>query len=624
MCGIVGIVEINRKPEIKKLDSMLNFVSHRGPDNRDIFRDKDICLGHCRLSIIDLSPNANQPMIYKNKAVIVYDGEIYNFMELRRDLQEAGYEFKSNSDTEVLLLGYIHWGESIINRIKGFFSFAIWDIERQMLFCARDPFGKKPFCYYWNKGKFVFASEVEAVIKGIDFRPEPNYEGLSHYLLKGYFEPGFSAYKNIYTLKAGHILRLDVRKKKLETKPYFVPRFSSDEINISYKQALGEVESLMEKAVKRRLIADVPLGTLLSGGVDSSLVTLFASKNSRKPINAFTISFKEKNFDESSYAIEVARDFNINHTIRNVHDTHLISFLPTIVQVYGEPFGDYSSIPTYQVFEAVKPHLKVVLTGDGGDEAFGGYRGADMYMLREKIQPFFKYLSFLFYGWPDIFLCSKYGLLRQLSHMGLAMHFDGADAFYSLYRDSWTKLQRKHLMRKEGWTKTGKDEVERNFRLKYRNAGKTDMGRYLNLRLERLTEMFLVKVDRASMAHSTETRCPMLDIDLFNFISKLPEKVLFHNNIRKNIPKTILAHKMGKDFAYRKKMGFTPPLFSWLRDRNIAEWIKGKMLNPNGIVYELFDPRGINWMVEDHLKGHDHTTRLWKLLILEEWFEENF
>lgn len=335
MCGIAGIIEVSKKPEVKRLDAMLNLISHRGPDNSGIFRDGNTSLGHCRLSIIDLSANANQPMVYKNKAAVVYNGEIYNFLELRKILQDKGYSFSSNSDTETLLLGYLHWGEDIVNRIKGFFSFAIWDMKKQLLFCARDPFGKKPFYYYSDREKFVFASEVEAVIKGIAVRPEPNYEGLSHYFLKGYFEPGHSAYKNIYTLKAGYVLSFDTKRRYLEAHPYFVPKFSLDEVNISYEDVLQESERLMEQAVKRRLMADVPLGTLLSGCVDSSLATFFASQITAEPVSAFTISFKEKEFDELPYAEKAANNPNINHIIKNASDTDLISFLPRLVQVYG-------------------------------------------------------------------------------------------------------------------------------------------------------------------------------------------------------------------------------------------------------------------------------------------------
>jgi asparagine synthase (glutamine-hydrolysing) len=624
MCGIAGIADISAIPKTDKLNSMLGLIHHRGPDHTGIFQDKNICLGHCRLSIIDLSANANQPMVCTNKAAIVHNGEVYNFLELRKELEILGHVFKSNSDTEVLLLGYLQWGEDVVNKIKGFFSFAIWDIEKQILFCARDPFGKKPFYYYWDKKRFIFSSEIEALISGIGFRPAPNYEGFSHYLLKGYFEAGLSAYKNIYSLKAGHILRLETKTSHLESKPYCVPKFNLGEIDIDYESALDEGKKFIGEAVKSRLMADVPIGILLSGGVDSSLVAMFSSLNSQKTVEALTISFKEKQFDESSYAKQIAGNLGIKHRIINTSSINLSFFLTKLAQVYGEPFGDESAIPTYQAFEAAGAYAKVILTGDGADEVFGGYVGTDLYILRARMQPFFKYLSFLSYGWPEIFLCSKYRFSRQLAHLGTAMRFDGAEAFYSLYRDSWTKNQRQSAMRKEGWERIGANFIETKIRLAYLDSGKTDMERYLNLGLERLTGGFLVKTDRSSMAHSVEARCPMLDIDLFNFISRLPEKILFFNNTKKDIPKKILAQRVGKDFAYRRKMGFTPPISCWLRDKNISEWLKVKLLNPKGIVFELFEPDKIRSMIENHRKGYNHSSRLWKLLFLEEWFDKKF
>lgn len=624
MCGLVGIIKKDGKINAEEINSMLDFITHRGPDNRKILKDKHICLGHCRLSIIDPSSNANQPMIYKDKAIIIYNGEIYNFLELKKKLEDNGYIFETHSDTEVLLLGYVHWGENIINKIKGFFSFAIWDKEKEILFCGRDPFGKKPFFYYLDENRFIFASEIKSLIKGIGFSPKINYERISNYLLKGYFGPEFSVYKDIKTLKPGHFLKIDIQNNRFETRPYSAPRFDLNQININFKEACQESERLIENSVKKRLIADVPLGMLLSGGVDSSLIALFANRNSVKPINAFTISFYEKEFDESFYAKQVAEDFkNINLKINSVSNVNLISLLPRLVQVYGEPFGDYSCIPTYQIFKVVKRSLKTVLTGDGGDEVFGGYTGTDMYLLREIFQPFLKYFSFFFYGWPKILLNSKYRSMRQLAHASLAMHFTGVDAFYSLYRDSWTKELRRRFMRKKSWEKTGKDKVEESLMSKYINAGKNDTERYLNLGLERLTELFLVKTDRASMAHSVEARCPMLDIDLFNFVSKLPEKILFHDRVRKSIPKAILSQKIREDIVYRRKMGFTPPLSSWLKDKKVSQWMENKLLNPNGIIYELFEPKGIKYIIKEHLKGYNHTGRLWKLLFLEEWFEKN-
>jgi len=625
MCGIVGIIKYKEQIETERIKRMLNLISHRGPDNYNIFENGKVHLGHCRLSIIDFSQKANQPMNYKDEIIITYNGEIYNFQELRKILEKKGYKFKSRCDTEVLLLGYSCWGEKVIDKIKGFFSFAIWDKKKQIIFCARDPFGKKPFYYHSNKNGVTFASGINSLIEGIGFKPKIDYKQISSYLLKGYFEAGFSIYENIHTLKAGHFLRIDIEKKYLKTGSYCTPKFNlKNNDNINYEEACKKSEELIKKAIKKRLISDAPLGTLLSGGVDSSLITLMANEISLKPINAFTIAFREKKFDESVYAKKLVEGSNIRHKINYASDVNLFSVLSKMVQIYEEPFGDYSCMPTYQVFGSVKKHLRVVLTGDGGDEVFGGYIGANVYLLRKLAQPFFKYFSFLFYKWPEILLSSKYRLLRQISYAGIAMRFDGADLFYSLFHASWTAKQRKYFMRKEGWTKTGKNEIEKKMRLKYKKSGKTDMEKYLNLNLERLTELFLTKIDRASMANSVEARCPMLDIDLFDFVSKLPEKILFHNKIRKSIPKDILTKNTNKKFAYRRKMGFTPPLSCWLRDKKNIKQIEKTLLRPNGIIYELFEPNKIKLILKKHKSGHDCAGKIWKLLFLDEWHKQNF
>ena len=620
MCGIAGIVKKKHTGEnISHLKKMLKSISHRGPDDEGIFQKDEVILGHRRLSIIDLSFKAHQPMIYKNQASIVFNGEIYNYQNLKKELIQFGYKFSSNSDTEVLLIGYIHFGLDILNKIKGFFSFVIYDMIKNKLICARDPFGKKPFYYFENDEKFVFASEVNAVVSGLENSPEANYKGLSHYLLKGYYQPGFSGYDGIYTLKSGHFLEFNLKTKEKKITSYNSPSFSMSDSKYSYEEVLDISDHLIKRSINDRLISDVPLGTLLSGGVDSSLITLFLAENSEKPVNAFTLSFKEKIFDETDFAKKVANHQNIEHIISSGDDIHLKNILPTIVSVYGEPFGDPSSLPTYQVFEAVKKELKVVLTGDGGDEVFGGYKSIIMYFLRNKFQPVLKNLSLLFNYWPEILLNSKISYLRQISHASISMRHNGSEPFYSLYRNAWTENFRKSAMRKESWRKIGGNDIEVNFIQKFQNSGQNDIERYLNLNLERLSESFLVKVDRASMANSVEVRCPLLDLNLFSFISKLPQNILLKNNIRKSIPKSLLSKVFDNKFVHRSKMGFTPPLTSWLRDKKTLKWVEKKLLSKESITYELFEPKYIKKMLLDHQSGYDNSTRIWYLLFLEEW-----
>lgn len=623
MCGIAGIIDENQtEKNLIYLKNMLDALSHRGPDDEGTFKNNQVLLGHRRLSIIDLSKNASQPMIYKNEAVIVFNGEIYNYLILKKQLMDFGYEFKSNSDTEVLLIGYIHFGINIIKKLKGFFSFCIYDVKKKKLICARDPFGKKPFYYFHNEEKFIFGSEVNAVVSGLRKTPDVNYEGISHYLLKGYYESGFSAYKNILTLHAGHILQLNLETYKKKISSYFKPSFQFSSTLKKYDEVVEKTKILINKSINSRLISDVPLGTLLSGGVDSSLITYLLAEESRKTVNAFTLSFKEKDFDESKYAQKIAAHQNVKHIVSQGQNNQIEEILPKIVGVYGEPFGDPSSLPTYQVFQAVKNELKVVLTGDGGDEVFGGYKSIYMYLLRKKLQPWFQFSSFLFNYWPNLLLNSKNSFLRKTAHAGISLRKNGSDSFYSLYRNAWIEPFRSRLTRKRVWEKIGGNKIENNFNEKYNCSVDLDMKHYFNLNLERLSESFLVKVDRASMANSVEVRCPLLDIDLFNFVSKLPINILVNNNIKKSIPKSILSKVYDKNFVYRSKMGFTPPLVSWLRDKNTMRWVEKKLLGKESITYELFEPNFIKKILENHLLGYDNSTRIWYLLFLQEWHEK--
>jgi asparagine synthase (glutamine-hydrolysing) len=623
MCGIAGVIQTSSsKDGGKKIDLMLELMENRGPDSMGIYKSGCVNLGHRRLSIVDLSNMGKQPMTFKNRAIIVFNGEIYNFKKIKKKLINKGYKFKSHSDTEVLLLGYVEFGKDILKMIDGFYSFCIFDIRNNKLFCARDPFGKKPFYYSLINNEFVFSSGIEPTIKASNIRPTVNYDGLSHYLLKGYYEPGLTAYNDILTLKAGCYLEFDIDSKVLEIHKFNIPVFDQGKIDIDADSSVELSENLLRKAVKNRLLSDVPLGILLSGGVDSSLIALLMAENTKEKINAFTISFEDEVFDESIYSKKIAEKLPINHVINKVGHVDLQLTLAKLVKVYGEPFGDTSTIPTYQVFKSVRKKSKVVLTGDGSDEVFGGYIGTDLYLFRDKFQHFFKHLSFLFMKWPEKLLNSKIGIMRKASHAAMALRIDGSDAFYSLYRGGWTKDMRKKCMRSDGFRKTKFDKPDGQLKLKYKMSGKNDMERYLNLNLERMTEGFLVKIDRASMDNSIEVRSPMLDLKMFDFIRKIPKNSLFIKGIRKGIPKKILERSMGKAFVNRRKMGFSPPLSNWLREEKVAEWMLNKLTNPGGIVYELFSPIEIKKLIDNHMDGYDHSTRLWYLLFLEEWHDQ--
>ncbi len=620
MCGIAGIVD--REPLGAMQTSvrrMMDLLVHRGPDDEGVYETAEVCLGHRRLAIIDLSPGGHQPMI-DGSNVLVFNGEIYNHKELRRELEHQGIVFHSRCDTEVLLRGYRAWGEDILLKAKGMFAFALWDGGRRRLFCARDPFGEKPFYFFWGSGRFVFASEVEAVVAGLDSRPKLDYLGISHYLLKGYFASGRSVYETIDTLRPGHYLTLDLEKGALKQQSYWSGRFELGRTpEIDYRQAVKSCGELIAVAVQSRCESDVPVGVLLSGGVDSSLVSLAAAELLQSQLRTFTATFTGNRLDESRFALQVASSVRSKHLEVEIKRASLSALLSRLVQVYGEPFGDFSAIPTLSIFEAVKPHVTVALTGDGGDELFAGYKDTKLFLFRATFLPFLGFLGKLGSETLSRLIYHPQRKLRELGYAMIAMGSDSPAVFYSLHRDGWTLPWRKRLMRSEAWRYTGEDTVEREEAVRFMEMGRTDLERYLNLRFERLSQAFLTKIDRASMAHSVEARCPLLDVDLFEWVSGLSEKVLLPRGQPKGLLKGLLASQMGRHFANRPKMGFTPPLCDWLRQRESSLWLEERLIGKQSFAVSLFPPESIRRLIDLHRDGQDHAGRLWNLLFLAEW-----
>jgi len=620
MCGIAGVLTNNLSSEDKRLKvkGMVSLLAHRGPDSEGIWCDDQLCLGHRRLSIIDLSQNGYQPMISEDH-VLVFNGEIYNYLELRRQLENLNIRFQSKSDTEVLLQGYRVWGSDILTKIRGMFAFALWDSRNRKLFCARDPFGKKPFYYHWTPSQFVFASEIEAVVKGLGSRPEVNMGGLSHYLSKGYFLPESTIYSSVSTLGAGQCMEVSIDPPKIEMKPYWEPRFSLRNTIKDNREILKEkCEALISQAIKRRFESDVPVGVILSGGVDSSLVSLMASEH-QTAHRTFTVSFKNANFDEASFASQVAMKAGSDHVVVDGNIDDMPTTLSLLIEAYGEPFGDYSAIPCYSLFKAVKPYGKVGLTGDGGDEVFAGYADAKVFLMREMLRKFIGVGDYFPESLRRRMVFSQKSGIRRFGYALQGMQSDGAMAFQSLRSSGWTRFWREKSMRPDAWNRTGKDLVERNEAEVFLNSGQIDIERYFNMNLERLTQDFLVKIDRASMAHSVEVRCPFLDIDLFTYVSGLSYQMLLEKSEPKSVLKDALDSRMGNRFARRKKMGFTPPLAHWLREQKNLNWLESRLTNKNFFTYSLFDPDTIRQLLTEHKTGKDHTGRLWNLIFLHEW-----
>lgn len=623
MCGIGGIVGPGAEGRRERLAAMMVCLAHRGPDDAGQWEAEGVCLGHRRLAIIDLSPGGHQPMA-DGACVLVYNGEIYNYRELRRELAELGVPCRGHSDTEVILKGYRVWGEEVLGKVRGMFALALWDQERRRLWCARDPFGKKPFYYAWESGRLVFASEIEAVVTGLGARPAPNLEDLAHYLWKGYFPPGRTAYMGIYTLSEGGVLEFFPDTGRLRLRNFCRERFSlTQERGLAKTEVLARLEEGLRLAVTRRLVSDVPVGVLLSGGVDSSLVTLLAGEV--KPgLVAFTAAFPRSHRDETSFAAQVARAARTQQHEVPVPMESVPELLPRLVAAYGEPFGDYSAIPTYCLFRALKPFAKVVLTGDGGDEVLAGYKDTKLFWWRERLRPLWGLGDLLEPQFPLDLLYRPQKWSRLLGYGLRALKRKGYGAYLALWSHGWSSFWRRICLRPEVWRRLGEEQPEAEEAWRFQEAGSNDLECFLNRYLERLTQDFLVKVDRASMAHGVEARCPFLDIDLFRLVKGLPNRLLLERGVPKSLAKDLLATKMGPAFARRPKVGFTPPLDEWLRQGDTCAWLEAELIHPESLVYSLFRPEGLRELIRRHREGESHTSRLWHLVFLESWHRHFF
>ena len=596
------------------MSAMVTRLNHRGPDHTDTYEDDVAAIGHTRLAILDLSAAGRQPMIYGTR-VITFNGEIYNHKSLRNDLdREFPGVWHSRSDTETLLRAVCCWGDEVVTRIGGMFAFAVWDAERQRLFCARDPFGKKPLYYWHSPNGLAFASEVEALMAALNGRPNPDPVAMSSFLLRGYSPAGGSIYSGVSTLKGGQCLSFEAGTGALRTWTYSEPKFSLGQNRERVSDVVSEVEARFRLAVERRLLSDAPVGLLLSGGVDSTLVCLEASRD----LTAFTAVFPGSRNDESRHAQHVAKHAGLRHRRIDVTPLSFPDLLQQVVQCFGEPFGDSSAIPAYNLFQGLKHHVKVALTGDGGDEVFAGYTDVRLFWLRKQLASTPWQLP-LVRRVATLLTEARKRPTRLAGFLLAALTAPGDELFTLLYREGWTRAWRRSLMRPEAWLAFGEDQIEKDLRSAFREAGDSDLERYLNVNLERLTQCFLVKIDRTSMAHSIEARCPMLDIDLFDCVRTLSVDVLLAAGQPKSVPKRMVAKRLGRTFAYRRKMGFSPPLGEWLAHPAVSQWVETNLTDGHSYVSSLVSEGSIHQLLTQHAGGQDQAGRLWRLLFLNAW-----
>jgi len=624
MCGIAGIYSFDGQTPVNEvlLKSMSNSQYHRGPDESGIYTDMGIGLAHRRLSIIDLA-SGKQPLTNEDDTVIVtYNGEIYNYRELMQELKKRGHVFKTNSDTEVIVHAWEEWGKQCVSYFRGMFVFALWDKNKESLFIARDRLGIKPLYYtVTNKNELLFGSELKAVLIHPDVSRTLNHSAIVDYFSLGYVPDPKSIYEGIYKLSPGHHLYIDRQICKLQEEQYWdIPFEQSNYTNED--EIIDEFNSRLAEAVDIRMVSEVPIGAFLSGGIDSSAVVALMAEQSDKPITTCNIAFDQKEFDESSYAKIVADQFQTDHHVEEIGTEHY-SLLDKLTDVYDEPFADSSYIPTYKVCEIAKKHMTVVLSGDGGDENFAGYRRHAMHMNEEKIrsflpasirQPIFGPLG-RFYpkaDWAPKFLRAK-TTFQALSSDNVSAYFNSVSSISEPVR---SKLFSRNFKR----STQGYHSVD----LFHQHAAKcpTDdplsLIQYLDFKTY-LPGDILTKVDRASMAHSLEVRVPILDHKFVEWASSVSSSYKLKNGQGKYIFKKSMERYLPDEILYRKKMGFSVPIGQWLR-KELKHELDALVNNSAIKDLDIIDMSYVQKCVAQHCSGSmDHTTTLWSLLVFEKF-----
>lgn len=614
MCGICGF--FNKKAVSSEvLWEMSNSLSHRGPDDKGIYLSKDKCsgLGHRRLSIIDLTQSGHQPMCNEKEDIwIVFNGEIYNFRELREKLEKKGHKFKGRSDTEVILHSYEQWGTDCLRKFNGMFAFGIWDDRKKQFFLARDRVGIKPLYYYFKDGNFAFSSELKSLLRYPFFDKQLNPKSLYYYLLFQYVPTPYSIFKNTWKLPQGHYLTLK-ENGKIEVKKYWDVLEKRDETNNkTIPEYSEEWESLIKSSVKYRLISDVPLGAFLSGGTDSSLVVATMAQLTNK-VDTFTIGFKERKYNEAIHAKKVAKHLGTKHHELYLKEEDMISLVSKLPQYYDEPFADSSSLPTYLVSKLARNNgIKTVLSGDGGDELFCGY---NRYVWMNRMQNIFFMPQIMRKNFAPLLGRLPYLKLRRISQI---LQYKNPLQMYLGIICMWNEKELNELLG-ENYS-----YCELPFYKIYQKLSSLPMFEKLPL-LDfhtYLPEDILTKVDRASMAVSLETRVPLLDHRIVDFVYSLPLNLRYRKGMRKYLLKKLLYKHLPEKFFRRPKQGFGIPLDEWLRG-GVRPYLQ-EYLNTERIRKEsLFNHKFVEEIVNKHLSGkYNYQYPIWTLLQFQLWKEK--
>lgn len=653
MCGFAGFVDISvkgsRESYLSTVTKMSNCLVHRGPDDAGVWVDErtGVALGHRRLSIIDLSPGGRQPMqSHCNRYVIAFNGEIYNYRDIRVEL-EAMYgaiAWQGHSDTEVMLTAISRWGlEEALSRFNGMFAFSLWDREERVLHLVRDRLGEKPLYYGWSGNVFLFGSELKALRTHPSWRGEIDRNALTLLLRHNCIPAPISIYKDIFKLLPGTILNIEVEGKRSKVKgsttppkPYWSAREIAEHgiantFTGTEKDAVYELDLILREAVRLRMVADVPLGAFLSGGIDSSTIVALMQAQSERPVKTFSIGFHESDYNEAQQAKAVAKHLGTDHTERYITTEDALSVVPLLPALYDEPFSDSSQIPTYLVSMMARQHVTVSLSGDGGDELFGGYNrhtwvpniwrrfGSKPKLLRQITEKALTAISPQ--GWDTIFQTISSFLPASARHrmFGDRLHklagvlqASGPEDMYHILTSHWLnpeKLVKNATEPLTIITDRSKWPTLPDF---------TQLMLYLDM-VSYLPNDILVKLDRASMGVSLESRVPFLDHRLIEFAWKVPLSMKIRNNQGKWLLRQVLYKYVPKELVERPKMGFGLPIGDWLRGP-LRDWaeslLEEKRLGSEG----FFNPQPIRQKWREHLSGrYNWQYHLWDVLMFQSW-----
>lgn len=608
MCGFVGFVGKQKKEEKKKIiKDMADAIVHRGPDSDGYYFDDYIALGFRRLSIIDLK-GGSQPIYNEDKTkVIVFNGEIYNYQELKEKLLKKGHTFKTNTDTEVLLHGYEEYKEELFPKLRGMFAFVIYDTKTKELVGCRDHFGIKPFYYYKNGNDFMFGSEIKGLIPNPNFKKEVNTKALKMYLIFQYsvFEETF--FKNVFKLKPGHYFKY--KNGSLEIKQYFEIKYNK--VNKSYKEYQKEIKDILANSIKyHQITSDVEVGSYLSGGVDSSYVVSVA-----KPDKTFSVGFDEAGFDETKMAKEFSELMNVKNYSRYISKKDFFESLPKVQYYTDEPHANLSTVPLLFLSELARKQVKVVLSGEGSDEMFGGYNEyleplpVKIYMniptiIKKPIAAIAKKMPH-FPGKNTIIKYSKPFCERYIGHASVMDEFEANEILADDLKDNMTTT-----------------DVLKPYYEKVKHENDVLKKMYIDMHFW-LPQDILLKADKMTMANSIELRVPFLDKEVWNIANKIPTKYLIKNKKTKEIFRSIADEEMPEEWSTRRKLGFPVPFSKWIKEEKYYKLVKSTF--NEDYVDKFFNRKVINNLLENHYQGKENNGRkIYNIYIFLIWYKVYF